>query len=443
MSKRRRRHPIPQEPVSAHIHGLSHEGRGIATLNEQTVFISNALPGETVEFVYTKLSKRTAEGKAITILNPSPERAPAKCTYFGVCGGCSLQHMAHDAQLQLKQNTLKDHLEHFAHCQPAQWLAPITGPLFAYRHKARLGVRYVPKKEAVLVGFREQQSRYLTLMESCDVLAEPVGQLILSLRDVIENLAVKSEIAQIEVAIGDTQCALLFRNLTELEDADRQQLIQYAKQHNLWIFLQPNKPAPLEKLWPNDQLHYLTYHLADYDLTYSFHPTDFTQVNPAINRQMIPLALKLLDVQPTDTVLDLFCGLGNFTLPLSQCAAQVIGVEGSNEMVERAKMNAEHNNIHNTDFYAADLTQPVEQEWVNKRYDKLLLDPPRSGALEILTWLNVWQPNKIVYVSCNPASLARDIGEITKYGYVLQQAGIMDMFPQTNHVESIALLERA
>lgn len=441
MSKRRRK-PLPQDPITTEIRGLSHEGRGIATVDERTTFISNALPDEKVEFLYTKLNKKIAEGKATTILQASPERVTPKCDYFGLCGGCSLQHMDHGAQLTLKQNTLRDHLNHFAKTQPEKWLTPLTGPQYAYRHKGRLGVRYVTKKESVLVGFREQQNRYLADMRHCKTLAAPVGDLIVPLRELIAQFDAKSEIAQIEAAIGDNDTALIFRNLVELSSHDTNLLVEFAKQHSLWIFLQPNKPQPLEKLWPNDAQDLLHYQLEDFSLKLWFHPNDFTQVNPSINRKMLPLAIELLDLQATDTALDLFCGLGNFTLPISRSVAHVVGIEGSEEMVQRASYNAESNNITNTEFFAADLSKEIDEAWANKTYNKLLLDPPRSGALEILHHIPKWQPEKIVYVACNPATLARDIGEIISFGYRLEAAGIIDMFPQTNHVESIALLVR-
>jgi 23S rRNA (uracil1939-C5)-methyltransferase len=439
MSKRRRKAP-PTEEFNAHIRSLSHEGRGIATVEERTTFISNALPGEEVNFLYNKLSKKYAEGRAVEIVQASPERVTPKCDYFGLCGGCSLQHMDAQGQLDLKQSTLIEQLTHFAGTQAESILPPLLGPLYGYRNKARLGVRYVTKKESVLVGFREQQSRYLANMNHCEVLNPRVGQLITPLRELIMGLTVKEQIAQIEVAIGDDHVALMFRNLETLTAADREALSAFAQQHELWLFLQPNKPEPLEKLYPADNDFYLSYQHPDFDVTLWFHPTDFTQVNSEINKKMVAQAIDLLELNAEDEVLDLFCGLGNFTLPMSRAAKTVVGVEGSDTMVARAQMNAERNDITNTEFYAADLCKDIDQAWIKRRYSKVLLDPARSGALEILPHLATWQPERIVYVSCNPATLARDIGEITKYGYKLLQAGIMDMFPQTSHVESMAVL---
>lgn len=442
MSRRRKRNKIPQELQSATIHALSHEGRGIASIDERTVFISNALPGEEVNFKYTALNKRLAEGIAIEVLTASPKRTKAECEFFGICGGCSLQHMAHPQQLTLKQETLKELIQHEANLEPDEWLAPLTGPTYAYRHKARLGVRYVAKKESVLVGFRELQNRFLTVMTSCKVLAAPVGELIQPLREVLAQLIMKAEIAQIEVAIGENATALLFRNVETLPPSDRDLLIEFAKQHQLWCFLQPNKPQPLEKIWPQDNNVFLNYSQPDFGLTFEFHPTDFTQINTALNREMVKLTTSLLALEKTDKVLDLFCGLGNFTLPMATLAGHVIGVEGSEAMVERGTMNATANKIDNVEFHAADLTQEITAPWLAQQFDKLLLDPPRSGALEIIPHLKTWQPQRIVYVSCNPATLARDTAEIIKQGYQLKKAGIMDMFPQTGHVESIALFEK-
>ena len=439
----KKRLKFPEGLTAAHITNLSHEGRGIATIEGRKTFISNALPDEDVLFQYTALQPRYGEGRAIDIINASPERVTPECPHFSICGGCSLQHMEHTAQLTLKQNTLLEQLQHFANVQAQTIMPPITGPHYAYRHKARLGVRYVPKKNGVLVGFREQQSRYLTDLNLCKVLANPVGNLITPLRELIGSLKAFEQIAQIEVAIGDTQAALIFRNLETLNNDDREKLISFAKQYSIDLYLQPGGPDTVTKIWPLSETDLLYYTLPDYDLKLWFHPLDFIQINPAINRQMIPIALKLLELKPTDKVLDLFCGLGNFTLPLARSAQHVTGVEGSQLMVKRAQHNASYNQMSNVEFHMADLTQPTTAIWAKQRYNKLLLDPARAGAQEIISLIPTWQPERIVYVSCNPATLARDAGLITQHGYQLQSAGIIDMFPQTNHVESIALFIRA
>ena len=442
MSKRRRL-KIPNEVQLASVHSLSHEGRGIAQVNNKPTFITNALPSEEVEFQYTSLHGKYAEGRATRIIQSSPARVAPHCPYFGTCGGCSLQHLRHEDQLALKQTALKELLAQIAHIEPQAWLTPMTGLLYGYRHKARLGVRYVAKKETVLVGFREIQSRYLADMDSCAVLHPSVGNLITPLRQLIAGLSVFDQIAQIEVAVSDTQTALVFRNMAPLSADDETQLRAFAQTHALLIYLQPGAPSTIARFWPLDEDPYLYYRLEAFDVTFAFHPTDFTQVNPSINQQMVPTAIGLLDIVPTDRVLDLFCGLGNFTLPLSRSAQHVVGIEGSTEMVERALMNQQRNGISNAEFHALDLTQPLPNAtWATQRYDKLLLDPARSGALEVLPHLAQWQPQKIVYVSCNPATLARDTATIIAHGYRLEKAGIIDMFPHTNHVESIAVFIR-
>lgn len=434
--------PLPQGLFHATITGLSHEGRGIAAIEGKTTFIQNALPGEDVEFQYIKMHSKFAEGQAINIIKSSDERIKPTCAHFGVCGGCSLQHMHPDAQLRLKQNTLKDLFTHVGQVVPETWLSPIVGPTYQYRHKARLGVRFVLKKQKLLVGFREMLSNYLADINDCSILDPRVGNKIIILAEFIRSLSNYDEIAQIEVAMGDTETALIFRHLAPFTDTDLSQLRQFAEQHTFQIYLQAGGPNTVTKYWPEDGESLLTYKLADFGLTYWFHPSDFTQVNPRINQQMVRKAIDYLDLKATDKVLDLFCGLGNFTLAIATQAAHVCGVEVSTTMVERAQLNAERNKIKNVEFHGADLFQPLTSAWATMKYDKILIDPARSGALEVIPYLAKWQAKKIVYVSCNPATLARDAGEIVKQGYTLKQTGIIDMFPQTNHVESIAVFVR-
>jgi 23S rRNA (uracil1939-C5)-methyltransferase len=444
MSHKNRRKPVPTEPAIAEIETLSHEARGIATIEAKKVFISNALPNETVRFKYLACHSRYDEGRSIEIIKAAAERVPPQCPHFSICGGCSLQHVVSHQQLLIKEQNLREQLQHFANVMPQNFLSPITGPQYHYRHKARLGVRYVPKKGGVLVGFREEQSRYLAEINECHILPPSIGQLIIPLREVIATLSIYQYIAQIEVAIGEQDTALIIRNLQSLTEQDQRILIQFGTEHNLMIFIQPNKPEPMFKLYPADEEYFLSYRHPAFDITLWFHPTDFTQINPIINQQMVLAAIKYLELKPTDKVLDLFCGLGNFTLPISRVAKQVIGIEGSTQMVERGYMNAQRNQINNVEFYAADLSHPLpEAAWVQSRYDKILLDPARSGAQEILQYIPNWQPDIIVYVSCNPATLARDAGILVNLGYHFISAGIIDMFPQTNHVESIAVFKKS
>lgn len=426
------------------IHALSHDGRGISTLNGKTVFVHGALIGETVTCKVIQQHRRYNEGIATEIKIASPERVTAPCKHFGVCGGCSLQHMNIEKQIQFKQDTLKEQLQHFGNVQPQNWLEPITGNAWGYRRKARLGVRFVIKKNKLLVGFREKFSNYLADIQSCLVLHPSVGERITELSDLITSLNQYEHIAQIEVAVGDNTTALVFRHLEPLTENDLAKLCEFGKKTGIHIYLQPNPPEAIHKIWPENQAELLTYKIPDYDLTMHFHPLDFTQVNAEINLLMIKQALQLLAPQPEDHILDLFCGLGNFTLPLARFAKQVVGVEGSDIMVKRAESNAVMNQIKNTTFHMANLMEPQEQaHWMNQPYDKILLDPPRLGAKEIIAHFSRFSAKKILYISCNPATLARDAKELVyTHGYQLTHAGVMNMFAHTSHIEAIALFEK-
>lgn len=434
------------ELLTTAITALSHDGRGIGRdLQGKTVFIDGALPGEQVTCEITQKKRRFAVARAVSIESPAADRVIPQCQHFLLCGGCSNQHLSEQAQIIAKQNSLLEQLEHFGHTQPENILPPITGPQWGYRTKARLGVRYVHKKDKVLVGFREKHSNFIAELKSCTILHPLVARLIEPLQVFIRVLDCFQDIPQLEVAVGEDQLAIIVRHLKPLSINDRQAWIEFAAAHNFACYLQPAGPDSITKIWPLDQKQRLYYQLPAYNLGFAFHPTDFTQVNTVINQKMIAQALALLDLQATDQVLDLFCGLGNFSLPMAQRAHKVTGIEGAQSMVQRAYENATANNIHNVEFYPADLTKDQGQiPWAKIKYDKVLLDPPRSGALAVLPWLAKLAPTKIVYVSCNPATLARDCGElVNKYGYKLTQIGIMDMFPHTQHVEAMALLERS
>lgn len=433
-----------QEPLFAEVHSLSHDGRGIATLNNKTTFISGALPHETVTYKMTQKRSHYNEAETLEIITPSPKRITPPCSHFGLCGGCSLQHMSAEIQLELKQHTLLDQLKHFGKVIPESVIAPLNADITRYRRKARLGVKFVIKKNKVLVGFREKSSRYLADLEQCVVLHPSVGERLVALSQLVASLEAKCHIPQIEVAIGDSDAALVFRHMQPLSAADKEKLISFGKNDHFHIYLQPNSPEPVHKIWPQDNVERLTYTLPDYQLEFLFHPLDFTQINLEMNRIMVKQAIDLLELQPDETVLDLFCGIGNFTLPIAKQVKQVIGIEGSEEMVLRAKNNAAHNSIKNTTFYAANLETPTSQApWIKNHYDKILLDPPRAGAKEMLSYINQFLAKKIVYVSCNPATLARDAGELVhQYGYHLKKAGVMNMFPHTSHIEAMAVFEK-
>ncbi len=442
MARRRRNKKISPDPVTLTIDSLSHDGRGVGRIEGKAVFVDGALPGERVIAQYTHQKRSFDEARAIEIMDPSADRVEPQCAQAAICGGCSLQHMNDDAQVAMKQAVLIEQLKHFGDLQALHITEPLRGPLFGYRRKARLGVKYVDKKEAVLVGFREKRNSFLAEIDQCHVLAAEVGLRFPEFKQMISELEARSAVPQIEVAKGDNATALIVRHLTELSAADQQRLINFCKEYGFHLYLQPKGHDSIHKVLPESGDDRLWYELPDFGLQLAFHPTDFTQVNAEINRQMVSLALKYLAVEPQERVLDLFCGLGNFTLPLATQAKAVIGVEGDEAMVQRGRENALHNQLNNVEFFGADLTKPfTEQPWGQQGFDKILIDPPRSGALEIVTKMTHFKPKRIVYVSCNPATLARDAGELKRQGYRLLQAGVMDMFPHTTHVESIAVFE--
>ncbi|MCW8407590.1 23S rRNA (uracil(1939)-C(5))-methyltransferase RlmD [Legionella sp. PATHC035] len=432
-------------PQTAQIDNLSHDGKGVARIQGKATFIQGALPGELVEFQYKRIKKDFDEGLLLKVLKPSSLRVEPKCPHYSMCGGCSLQHMSAEEQIHFKQEQLLDLLSRYGHTNPQTVLLPLVSNYWNYRNKARLSVRFVEKKQTSMVGFRERNNpRYITEITQCPVLNAKLDADIIPLRQLIDSMQDKHCIAQIEVAAGDDEVALIFRNLTALNGEDELKIQKFAEDYQYKIFLQPGGPDSVYCFYPPKSSEYLTYTLPDYLITYSFHPTDFTQVNSALNRSMVSQAIQLMDLKSTDIVLDLFCGLGNFSLPMAKFCAKVLGVEGSKTMVERAYMNAKLNHIQNVDFYAANLDDVNEvKKLVQQPCSKVLIDPPRSGALEIVKQIDALNPERIVYVSCNPVTLARDTDIlVNQKGYTLIKAGVMDMFPHTAHVESIALFEK-
>ncbi|MDX1634057.1 MAG: 23S rRNA (uracil(1939)-C(5))-methyltransferase RlmD [Marinobacter sp.] len=440
---RRRRKSLPAEPVRCVIERLSHDGRGIAHQNGKTQFVDGALPGETVMAKVVGSRSKFDELRTLEVLEPVAERVTPPCEFADLCGGCSLQHMAGDAQIAFKEKTLREHFAHFGGIEPEHWEPPMRSPDLGYRRKARLGVRFVPKRDSVLVGFREKRNSFLTDIDRCVVMDPRIGDRITDLRAMLYTLQAHDSIAQVEVACGDDAAALVFRNMEPLGSADYERLVAFGKAHDLHIYLQPKGPDTVHRIWPEQGEERLSYRLDDFDLTLKFHPMDFTQVNAGINHKMVALAVEWLDVQPGERVLDLFCGLGNFTLPLARRAGQVVGVEGDDAMVVRGRENARLNDLDNVSFHGANLQGDFTGEsWAREGFDKILIDPPRSGAEEVCEYLTAFGARRIVYVSCNPATLARDAGVLVAKGYRLVRAGVMDMFPHTTHVESIALFER-
>ncbi|MCW9025578.1 MAG: 23S rRNA (uracil(1939)-C(5))-methyltransferase RlmD [Gammaproteobacteria bacterium] len=446
MARRRKNKPklIESEPVIATVESMTHEGLGVVHVDGKTVFINDVLPGEKVEFTCVRSHRNYDEASLNNVIEASPHRIEPGCPHFGLCGGCVLQHVSASEQLKLKETILLDNFRHIGQVEPEVVLPPLTGPEWGYRRKARLGVRYVNKKERVLVGFRERSSRYLADIQTCKVLHPSVGEDLTELASIIRELSIYTRIPQVEVAVGDNATALVIRHLEPLTEEDRQKLTGYARQHGYQMYLQPKGPDTVNLLYP-DQAE-LFYRIEDYDLTLNFLPSDFTQVNQDINSAMIGRALELLNLDTNDRVLELFCGLGNFTLPIAKAAKQVVAVEGEIGLIQRAKDNADLNQVTNVEYHVANLMEDITGlPWTRKQhYDKVFLDPPRSGAKEILPFVAKTGASVIVYVSCHPATLARDAGElVNNYGYKLKAAGVMDMFPHTAHVESIALFEKS
>lgn len=444
MSRRRRKLP---EPRIATIESLSHDGRGICHVDGKVVFVHRALPGEEVRFRYCRTRGKFDEGDVLEVIRPSPLRIDPRCQHFGICGGCSQQHLAQESQIAFKQDRLLENLEKIGNVRPETVLSPLTSESWGYRRKARLGVTYMRRDQVVRVGFRERSSSFLADLKRCEVLHPRIGERIKELSELVRSLSIKDRIPQIEIAVGDDNAALVFRNLDEFSHTDLSILSEFGQQNDFWIYLQPGGPKTVKRLWPDAESSgpedCLSYQLPDYDIELQFLPVDFTQVNAGLNRKMVNRALELLDPQPEDRVLDLFCGLGNFSLPLARKAGAVIGVEGEEGLVERARNNAHHNGITNAEFHTADLNSDISREpWYGAGFNKLLLDPPRSGAPVVVANLPDPLPLRIVYVSCDPATLARDAGIlVNEQGYQLVSAGVMDMFPHTAHVESIALFE--
>ena len=441
MSKRRRKKRLPEPVSDVTIESLGHDGRGVTHLDGKAVFIDGALPGEVVSFEYLSSRRKFDEGRVTGVIKASPDRVEPKCPHFGLCGGCSLQHMEAGAQIKAKQQVLLDNLKHIGKVVPEAVLPPLTGAVWGYRTKGRLGVKDVIKKGRVLVGFREKRSPYVADLTRCEVLHPSVGEHLGDLSELIERLEAKARIPQIEIAVTAAATALLFRHLDPLSETDIETLQQFAVDRQFHVYLQPGGPDTVQPLWPQQSV--LSYQLPAESIEIRFRPTDFTQVNTGINEQMIARVLELLALEQSDTVLDLFCGLGNFTLPMARHAGTVTGVEGEAGLVSRARDNAILNDIGNAIFHTANLAEDsTEAQWAGGGYNKVLLDPPRSGAAEVMDVLGNIGPQRIVYVSCHPGSLARDAGTlVNEKGYRLLSAGVMDMFPHTAHVESIALFE--
>ena len=441
MSKRSRKQRLPGPVDQVTIESLTHDGRGVTHVDGKAVFIEGALPGELIGFEYLATHSKFDEGRATDIHQASADRVTPRCPHFGICGGCSLQHLEAGAQIRAKQQVLQDNLQRIGGVVPEDILQPLTGPVWGYRNKARLGVKFVIKKGRVLVGFRERRAPYVADLARCEVLHPSVGERIDQLAALLGELEGRARIPQIEVAVSDAATALAFRHLDPLSTADQVRLQEFADALQMHVYLQPAGPDTVHALMPVDSI--LSYSLPEQQVELRFRPNDFIQVNSVINRQMVARVLEMLALDRSDTVLDLFCGLGNFTLPMARLAGSVTGVEGEAGLVDRARDNARLNGLDNIALHVADLAADQRHAaWAGGGYNKVLLDPPRSGAAGVLDVLGNIHPQRLVYVSCHPGSLARDAGMlVSTYGYRLRAAGVMDMFPHTAHVESIALFE--
>lgn len=425
------------------IDGVAHDGRGIAHIDGKAVFVDGALPGERVSAVRTRRRSGFDEARTVAVVDASAGRVVPRCAHFGVCGGCALQYASPELQRTLKQQVLADTLARIGGVAPATWMAPLSGPDWQYRRRARLSCRFVDKKGRVLVGFRERGHGYVADLQACEVLAPPVGGMLAALAALLGGLDRARDIAQVELAVAENVTILVLRHLAPLSEGDLAQLRAFGALNAVEFHLQPGGYDSIHPLDPPGTA--ATYRLPEFSVAFEFGPADFIQVNAAVNAALVSRVVALLDPAADDSVLDLFCGLGNFTLPLARRAAQVTGVEGDAALVARAAANAARNSIENAAFHAADLFAELPDDgWAARRYDLLLLDPPRAGAREVLGHLPRWSPRRIVYVSCHPGTLARDAGDIVKaHGYRLVAAGVADMFPHTAHVESIAVFERA
>jgi len=435
--------PLNAGPIQeADIVDLAHDGRGVARVEGKAVFIDGALPGERVRFRVLKRRRQMDEAALVDVLVASPDRVQPRCAHFGVCGGCSLQHLAPDAQLAAKQRQLLENLQRIGNVKPARVLDPLRGPEWAYRRRARLGVKYVHKKGRVLAGFREREKPYIADVQRCEVLLEPLGRLPQELAALTETLTLRERMPQVEVAAGDRCTALVFRVLESPNAEDLEKMSAFGAQRGLQIFLQPGGLDTVRPL--RDDYAPLNYAVDGGSVVIEFGPVDFIQVNRDINVSMVGAAMTLLQPEPDDAALDLFCGLGNFTLPLARRTRQVLGIEGDASLVAKARANAARNGIANAGFAVENLFEPgAFGAWAGERYDLVMLDPPRAGAAELLACMPRWSPRRVVYISCHPGSLARDAGIlVADHGFTLSAAGVMDMFPHTTHVESIAVFER-
>jgi 23S rRNA (uracil1939-C5)-methyltransferase len=425
------------------VESLDQEGRGVAHVDGKVIFIEGALPGEVVEFASYRRKPNYEFAEARRIVRSSASRVVPRCRHFGVCGGCSMQHLEPRAQVAAKQRVLEENLARIGRVTAETMLSPIQGPTWEYRYRARFSARYVARKGA-LVGFRERHSSFVADMQTCEVVPARISALLVPLRQLIASLSIRERLPQVELAIGDAVDVLVLRVLEAPDASDQDKLKQFAVRHQVQLFLQPKGPDSIYPFFPLDAPP-LQYRIPDFDLAFPFNPTDFTQVNHEINRALVRRVITLLDPQPDDRIGDFFCGLGNFSLAIARSGAQVTGIEGSPGLLRRARENAVSNGLEaRCRFDERDLFTITGEDWSGLApFDRLLIDPPRDGAIEMVKAIGEAPPARIVYVSCNPATLARDAAVLVhSHGYRLSSAGVVNMFPHTSHVESVAVFDR-
>jgi len=428
----------------AKIESLDQEGRGVTHVEGKVFFVEGALPGELVELQSFRHKPNYELAVTRQVVSAAAGRVAPRCPSFGVCGGCSMQHLEVRAQVAVKQRVLEDSLAHIGKVNPETMLPPIHGTPWGYRYRARFSSRYVHRMGGTLVGFRERRRSFVADMRSCEVVPPRISALLVPMRQLVDGLSIRERLPQIELAIGEDVDVLVFRVLDAPSPADESLLRAFAQRHGVAVYLQPQGPDSARPFYPPDPPE-LRYRLPDFDLEFPFRPTDFTQVNHEVNRVLVRRAISLLDPRPGERIGDLFCGLGNFSLAMARRGAQVVGIEGNAALVGRARDNAVHNGLaERCQFRALDLFTVSAADWNTLgAFDKLLVDPPRDGAVELVRTLAAQAPRKVLYVSCNPATLARDAAIMVHVnGYRLCAAGVVNMFPHTSHVESIALFER-
>jgi 23S rRNA (uracil1939-C5)-methyltransferase len=428
------------------VSALTQEGEGVVRAGK-TAFVGGALPGESIRFRRVRRHRQHDDAVLLEVLAAAPERVMPRCAHFGSCGGCALQHLSAERQIQEKQGQLHAALERIGRTTPQRWLAPLTGPQWSYRRRARLGARFVNKKGRVVVGFRERIAPYVAALERCEVLAAPMDSLISPLSRMLTELSIRERVPQIEVAVADNGTALVLRVLAPPSAGDLERLQAFESEHGVRLYLQPGDLRSVARIKsagePATAESPLHYALPEFGLELEFEPTDFVQINSEVNRTLVAHAVELLELTPESKLLDLYCGLGNLTLACARRAGAVLGVEGDAALVERARHNARRNGLVNAQFIAADLAQP-EAEFASRLpsgITHVLLDPPRVGARDVMRTIARLAPKRLLYISCHPGSLARDVGMLVHdHGFVLRAAGVLDMFPHTTHVESLALL---